>query len=303
MLMFFSRSAIYRLACAEGVSKSWRPHFLVFTGKPEEHSNNLVSFSQAISQSKGFLTMASFFSTPKYSEEEKRKLSREMAERLQKHHIQALVEINYAEKVTLGMERMIEHYGIGPLVPNTIVFGGISREDETMEFSHVIQSAYRRDCNVVIINDKTTPQNLPTQSGDIHVWWDTTSQDNNEFMLVLAHMLQRNPAWRKSKIYLKAIVANEIFRQQKMEEFRLLAIKKRLSLEIEILVSTPEEMLNLVKVFSKDAGLVLLGLRAPEESMENYTSYLQSMPHSTSDFPPTALVLSAANTPIGTVLN
>ena len=304
MLMFFSRFAIYRLACAEGVSKSWRPHFLVFTGKPEEHSNNLVSFSQAISQSKGFLTMASFFPTLKYSEEEKRKLSREMAEGLQKHRIQALVEINYAEKITLGMQRMIEHYGIGPLVPNTIVFGGISREDETFEFSQVIQAAYKRDCNVVIINDKTTPQNLPTLSGgDIHVWWDDATQDNNEFMLVLSHMLQCNPAWRKSKICLKAIVPNEMVKQQKLEYFRQLAAKKRLALEIEILVSVEGEMLNLVKVFSRDAGLVFLSLIAPGDSMENYATYLQSMPHSTSEFPPTALVLSAANTPAGNVLN
>lgn len=304
ILMFFSRFAVYRLAYAEDISKSWRPHFLVFTGKPDEHSNNLVRFSQAISQSKGFLTMASFFSTQKYGEEEKRKLSREMAEGLKKHRIQALVEINYAEEVTVGMRRMIEHYGIGPLVPNTIVLGGFSRDEEALEFALVIKTAYLRECNVVMINDKPLPQNQAVLSGeDIHVWWEDDSQDNNEFMLVLAHMLQRNPSWRKSKICLKAVVPNELLKQQKLKYFQQLAIEKRLPLEIKVLVSKPEEILSLVKFFSKDAGIVFLSLRAPGDSMECYSAYLKSMPHSTSDFPPTALVLSAANTPSGNILS
>lgn len=304
ILMYFSRCAIYRLAYSESISKSWRPHFLVFTGKPEEHSNNLVKFSQAISQSKGFLTMASFFSNQNLKEEEKRKLSREMAEGLQRHQIHALVEINYAEEITVGMRRMIEHYGIGPLVPNTIVLGGISRDEEALEFSRVIQSAYLRECNVVMINDKTLSQNTTVLvGGDIHVWWDESSSDNSEFMLVLAHMLQSNPTWKKSRICLKTIVSTELLKQQKLQEFRQLAKKKRLALEIDVLVSKPEEILDLVKVISKDAGIVLLSLNAPGESLECYTAYLKSMPHSTNDFPPTALVLSAANTPSGHILN
>jgi solute carrier family 12 (potassium/chloride transporter), member 4/6 len=308
MLMYFSRSAIYKLSYADNISKSWRPHFLVFTGKPEETSNNLVSFSQAISQSKGFLTMASFLLNQKYNEEQKRTLCREVTEKLQKDNIEALVQISYAEKVTQGMHRMIEHYGIGPLVPNTIVFGGISKEDETIDFAHVVQTAYQRDCNVVIINDKFNSQNSPQingQSSDIHIWWDDASETNDHLMIILSILLQRNPSWRKSKICLKGVVTTEMLKEEKTKEFKLLAHKKRLSMDIDILVSQPGEFLELVKTFSKDAGMVFLSLRAPgaEESMESYANYLQSMPHSSLDFPPNALILSAQNMPLDHILN
>lgn len=309
MLMYFSRSAIYTLANAGTISKSWRPHFLVFTGKPEETSNNLVSFSQAISQSKGFLTMASILPYQKYNEEQKRALCREITERLQKKNIQALVEISYAAKVTLGMNRMIEHYGLGPLVPNTIVFGGISKEDETIEFAEVVQNAYQRDCNVVIINDKSEAQNGSQPNGqtnDIHIWWDENCQMNNQLMIILALLLQRNPSWRKSKVCVKGVVATEILKQEKIEELKNLALKKRLAFDIDILVSVqPEEYIELIKIFSKDAGMVFLSLRAPhvDESLDAYANYLQGMPHSMPEFPPNALVLSAPNMQFDRVLN
>lgn len=310
ILMFFSRFAIYRLAYATGSSRSWRPHFLVFTEKPDEQSNNLVRFSQAISQSKSFLTMASFLPLPHNSEQERRRLGKMLVQRLQQNNIQAFVQINHADKVTSGMYRMIQNYGLGPLVPNTIVFGGVSREEELIEFTRVVQAAYQRDCNVVILNDKNPAQNLSFVDrplGDIHIWWDENHQANAEFMLVLAYMLQRNPAWQKAQICIKAVVPNEILRQQKVEDFKALGIKKRLHFNIEVLVSPnpEEELLELIKVFSKDAGLIFLSLRPPkfDESLEDYTAYLQMMPHSSTDFPPTALVLSSEHTPSEKILN
>src|SRR6185295_13569724 len=40
IFLLLSRFAIYRLAYSAGSSKSWRPHFLVFTKKPQEHTHS-----------------------------------------------------------------------------------------------------------------------------------------------------------------------------------------------------------------------------------------------------------------------
>ena len=263
ILMFLSRFAIYRLAHAEaGSSRSWRPHFLVFTDKPEGHSNNLLQFSQAISQNKGFLTMASILPEQKVSEKEKRSLEKSIGRKLEEHNIQALVQINYSQKVVSGMHQMIENYGLGPLMPNTIVFGGVSHGDTTEEFAKVIQSAYQKHCNVVIISEDLKEHDKP---GDIHIWWDDATLPNTEFMLILAYMLQRNPMWKKAKICLKAIVSNELIRQEKLAEIKAFAKEKRFYVEPEIYISSgePNEYFTLIQNFSKDAGIVFLSLRSP----------------------------------------
>ncbi len=313
ILMFLSRFAIYRLAHAEaGNARSWRPHFLVFTDKPEKHSNNLIQFSQAISQNKGFLTMAAFLSEPQQSEKEKRTLEKSIGNQLKQHNIQALVQINYAQKVVSGMHQMIENYGIGPLMPNTIVFGGILQGDSTADFAKVIDSAHQKHCNVVIISDKNIFNIKDIQhaksslQGAIHIWWDETSEQNTEFMLVLAYMLQRNPVWKKAKICLKAIVSNEIAREEKLLQMKEFGQRKRFHIEPEVYISLQdaEEHFDLIKKFSHNAGIVFLSLRGlgADESMEEYAEYLQFMSHHSSALPPSALVLSSEHTPVQSIL-
>lgn len=294
ILLFISRFAVYRLAYSEGCSKSWRPHFLVFTKRPEEHSHSLVKFSQSISQSKSFLTMASFLAEPISSEIDKRSLSLDIKRALQEKNIDALVQLNHSTNISEGMKQVIEHYGIGPLVPNTIVFGGV--QENSTEFASVLQSAYQKQYNLVILND-TNPA-----SGDIHVWWDSERQQNGDFMLLLAYMLQCNPAWNKAKICLNAIVPSELQRQSKMEEFRQLGIKRRLPFHVQVYVSAhPEQELPaMIATLSKEAAIVFTGFRPPlaDEPMDNYARYLKTIFQAADAFPPTALVLSSDHTPL-----
>lgn len=320
ILLFLSRFAIYRLAYAEtGSSRSWRPHFLVFTDKPEQHSTNLIQFSQAISQNKGFLTMAAILpSTSETSlepqgEAEKRNLEKTLVKQLEKHKIQALVQINYADKVAHGMHQMIENYGIGPLMPNTVVFGGIPQGDSATDFAKVVKSAYEKHCNVVIISDKTifTTEDegtiLPTLQGDIHIWWDDFSEQNTVLMHVLAYMLQRNPAWKKTKIFLKGTVSSELERAEKLRQFSDFATRKRLHLQTDVYIAEQysEEYFDVIKTFSKNAGIVFLSLRCPgaHESIEHYASYLQNISQRSVGMPPSALVLSSEHTPSQDILN
>lgn len=308
MLVFFSRFVIYQLAYSESMAKSWRPHFLVFTKRKEGYSNKVLQFSQAISQSKGFLTMASCLQESLGSENEKIDLKKTIAQDLQKQNIQALVHILHGEKITSGMNQMIKNYGLGPLAPNTIVFGGVP-EDEAHDFAKVVIDAYQKHCNIVILNEtksQETPVIEKTTLGDIHVWWDETHQNNSELMLILTYMLQSNPQWKKTRICLKSITSSEISRKDELAKFQALGATKRLSLNPEILVSQnmEEDYANLIKEFSKEAEIIFLSLRAPrqEESIENYSMYLQSLTKITEQLPPTALVLSSEHTPLENIL-
>lgn len=302
ILLFFSRSAIYQLAYDNSPSKSWRPHFLVFTDTGDSHSTTLMKFAQGISQSKGFLTTASFVARGTVSTIKRKELSQALSNRFKEEKIQTLVQIKEAESVAVGMHEMIEHYGLGPLVPNTIVFGGIKKEDESIEFVKVLALAHRRHKNIVILNKS---EKLETSKRHLHIWWDDCSQSNSDLMLVLGYMLQLDPSRKCSRLCIKAVVTNEIDRKKKLDALQQISLEKRLLMDIEIFVADQaDNQCDLVKEFSKDADMIFFGLKPPSkerDKLEEYTAYLHGLSASFEGLP-LAFILASEFTPLENVL-
>lgn len=303
LFIYFSRLAIYRLAASEFISKSWRPHFLVFTKDTDDGS--LLQFSQAISQDKGFITMASFATTPFKSEAEKIDLQKSIMNKLNEQNIHAIVKVCFAEKPYLMMNQLIETYGLGPLRPNTIICG-VHKNENIEELSHVIAKAHQELCNIVILNGQKETMEPINISGNIHVWWDAANRANGEFMLVLAYMMNRNYYLKKSKICLHVIVSCELERKKALDEFTELARTKRLPLKIEILVSAnpQEDYLKYITSFSSEASFVFLSLDPPskEKAPHDYATYLKSMVSFSQKHPSMVLVQGSISTPTQNIL-
>lgn len=313
LYLFLSRFAILRLSYAEGgASRSWRPHFLVFTDKIEQHSNNLLRFSQAISRNKSFLTMASIVPAGQMQDTEKRKMEKVLSKRLEKLNIQALVQINFSDTIFSGMHQMIEHYGIGPLMPNTVVFGKVGQNEQAAEFAKVMATAHQKQCNIVIVNDThvfSLPERgyfAPQVAGDIHIWWDDQNIKNSEFMLVLAYMLQRNPSWKRSKICIKGRAQGSFECQAKALGFYEFSQKRRLNLEIQMheVENGEEDDFACIEKHSETAAMLFLSLKEFQDFSDHdaYARYLQSLSLRAKRFPPSAFVLCAQHTPLDTIL-
>lgn len=303
ILLFLSRFAVYRLALSESISKSWRPHFLVFA---KENEGSLLQFSQAVNQGKGFVTMASFVTTPMNTEVEKKEVQNRLIKKLKTQKIQALVEVSYSNKIYLSMNQMIESYGLGPLKPNTIICG-IHKNDDLENLACVIFKAYQKQCNMMILNSKNDGLESQFVSGDLHLWWHPAHKENGDLMLVIAYMLTCNSLWKNAKICLKVLVDTEFRRQHAFEQFQELARIRRLPLDIDVLVATDpaQDYLKYVSSFSKNASIVFLSLAPPSEgeSIEEYNAYLKSMINFSQEFPSVALVLSSESTPFKDILS
>lgn len=306
ILMFFSRLALYRLEWQEEPSsRSWRPNFLVFTGKPLEVSNDLLTFASAITQTKGFLTVASVVPKEHNTKEKMVEMKKSVKAMLKKRGIEALVCLNEASHFLTGMKRVISHYGLGPLTPDTVVCGGISQEN-ILSYLEIVRLTHDLGRNVVVINDepqKCNPVKASSEkiNGQIHVWWDESSPRNTELMLVLAYMLRKKSLWGKSNISLLGIADDEQTREMKQEKFNEFISRNRLNINIRIFVSSTKdsaEKLKLVEHFSSDASMIFLSLRPlhPDETLEEYEKYFRTLPHKSSAFPPVALVMCAEQT-------
>lgn len=305
ILMFFSRFALYRLEWQEPTSRSWRPNFLVFTGKPLEVSNDLLNFASAITQTKGFLTVASVFPRDQNTKEQMLKMKENVKAMLKKRQIEALVCLNEASHFLTGMKRVISHYGLGPLTPDTIVCGGISQEN-ILSYLEIIKLSHELGRNVVVINDEpqkyaSTKISSEKIGGQIHIWWDEASPRNTELMLVLAYMLRKKSFRGKSNISLLGIAADEQIREKKQEEFNEFISRNRLNINVRIFVSSataPHDKLKLVEHFSSQAAMIFLSLRPPhvDETLEDYEKHFRTLPHKSAAFPPVALVMCAKQT-------
>ncbi|HEY2809880.1 MAG TPA: amino acid permease [Rhabdochlamydiaceae bacterium] len=301
LFLFLSRSAIYRLAYNNNPSKSWRPHFLVFTDSADEHSVLLVKFAQGISQSKGFLTTASFV-TPTTT-----LMSKEIEESLsnwfKKEKIHALVQVKETTTVTAGMQSMIENYGLGPLTPNTVIFGGIKKDNESIDFVKMLGVAYTQHKNIIILNrakNDFAPAN-------IHIWWDNSSQSNSELMLILGYMLQLDQSKKHMQFCIKATAENEMDRKKKWEELQRFSIEKRVPIDIQIF-DAPEALdtqCHLIKKFSKKANIIFLGLKPPPKAIDQIEDYLNYLKELTLSYEgvPIAFVLSSESNCLKNILD
>lgn len=303
ILLYFSQFIMYRLAYGSSSSKSWRPHFLAFTECTEERSVPLLKFSEAISQGKGFLTMVSFIAPGSLSFQKQKELQKDLAIRFQTHKIKSFVKVNEAPTLTVGMKHMMEYYGLGPLVPNTILLGGIKIKDDGAEFIEVTQFAYERHYNVVIMN----PSNHAIKAKNIHLWWDNSNPDNSNLMLVLAYMFQCNPEYKNKRIFVKAIVNYELEKKGKLEELEKMSIEKRLPIDVEVFVGSSEvqSRVNLIKEFSKDAEIVLMGLDTPPKQgqpVDRYIEYLNILSRAAEQLPSLVYVGSSETAPLEVVL-
>lgn len=306
ILLYFSRSFIYRITRGNSAAKSWRPHFLVFTKFSEAHSLPLIEFSEAISQSKGFLTIASFVPIGMLTLQKQKEMQNKMKALFKNFNIQSFVKVHESNTVIDGMRQMVNFYGLGPLTPNTILFGGIKKEDESVEFIEVMQAALARHCNIVIMNDNNTTIKF-NKNRNIHLWWDDYNPANSELMLVFAFMLQRKQKRKNERIFVKAIVADEAQKKMKQEQFQKLSIEKRLPIEVEIYISSLDiqSRLNLINEVSMTAEIVMMSLKPPptqEDSNKDYIAYLRLLSQNMEALPSLVLTLSSEHTPLDVIL-
>ena len=85
---------------------------------------------------------------------------------------------------------LINTYGFGPMVPNTILVGASREESRFADYAQLIMQAGRRRRNLVIALEGSgiQPREGP---GRIDVWWRGRGQ-NAGFMLALAHLIGKS---------------------------------------------------------------------------------------------------------------
>ncbi|OVE82399.1 hypothetical protein BVY04_01075 [bacterium M21] len=290
VLMLAARNAVYNLANSPRDERSWQPNLMVLSGAPTSRWY-LIQLANALSQQKGFLTVAAIVGKDT-KPERMVDLEKTIRDYLEKQEVASLVRVHSGETVLSGAQDLIRTYGFGPLVPNTIMVGETEDAKNFIEYSELILFLCRTKRNLIVVREgKAQPTFNPTPRIDI--WWRGWT-NYAAFKLAIVFLITKSPEWARARVVLKNIVKSEDQKDEliRMQEF---INDTRLEADAEVIVNSGGNIYDTIRKSSEGANLVFMGLRPPaeEETAEEYSKYYEDMLEHTHGMPPVIQTLNA----------
>jgi len=246
--------------------KSWRPHLLVLSGAPNKRWH-LVDFADALTQGKGMFTISSVLPRDKVSQKRMQDMEDNVRNFLQNRKIDALVRIVVADDFFSGAKDLITAYGIGPLIPNTVLLGDTKLKEHEKPYAQLIKHFYESKRNVIIVKEDEEIDfgNMKR----INIWWGGL-QNNGSLMIITAYLLKYSFQWRNAEIVIKMVVKSEEAKTESETNLKRILEDIRVPFGHEIQVIDKNQTFWDVINQKSSADLTLMGMAAPAENFHEY---------------------------------
>jgi len=288
-LMSLARAVLLRLRHLPVAPQNWRPNILVFAGDIDRRVH-LVRLAAWLNQDRGLLTVSKVIVGTRAQFADQIEVERRrMDERLSAEGIVAFSEVEIVSAVEEGVIAIAQANGIAGISSNTIMFGWSDKEDRLVTQLRIMREVSLIGKSTIIC--RVLPDSWKAQPRRIDVWWGGL-QNNGDMMLLLAYLVSLNAEWRGAEICIRSIATSEMMQDHTERTLRRMLEENRITARIEITPWDPEANVQaLIQEQSKDADLVFLGLREPEEGDE--TAYAQRLARLVGDLPTVVLVRNA----------
>lgn len=298
--MALVRTGIFQMETSAD-TRNWRPHLLVLSGAPTRRWN-LIALAAALTHNRGLITVSSVLPRGARDTAGRTKMEDTIHEYLDRRGVRALVRLISAADPFDGGERLVEAYGLGPLVPNTVLLGDSKEPDKRDRYCEMISHFHAARRNVVILRD----DGLLRESGEhafgrrerIDVWWGGL-QSNGGLMMILAYLLRTSSEWRGAEVHVKLVVPHAAAAESARSNLQDMVGELRVGAEAHVLVADGRPFPEVLRSSSADADLVFLGMAEPGEDFTRYYGEMQAL---ATGLPTTAFVLAAQDIQFSEVL-
>ncbi|HEY9770502.1 MAG TPA: amino acid permease [Coleofasciculaceae cyanobacterium] len=276
--------------------KNWRPHILVLSGAPQKRWS-LIELADGFSHNRSLMTVSSVLPSGSRDLKQQLNLEKTIRDYLQKRGVKALVRVVTADDPFEGAVRLVETYGLGPLVPNTVVMGDSEQPEHREGFCNAIAEIHNSKRNLVVFHE-----NQQQKFGfrrQIDVWWGGGIQANGSLMLLLAYLLRTDINWRNAKIYLKLVVPNQAAADAAKDNLNRFSQNLRIDVIPQVIVAEGRSFDEILQQSSGNSDLVFLGMAAPSNGFIEYYEKLQQR---VANLPSTIFILAAPEFAFGEVL-
>jgi amino acid transporter len=277
-------------------AKNWRPHLLVLSGAPQKRWS-LIELADGFSHNRSLMTVSSVLPSGSRDLAQQQKLEKTLRDYLHKRGVKALVRVVTASDPFEGALRLLETYGLGPLVPNTILLGDSEEPSRRKQFCNAIAEIHSSKRNVVIFREN--PKYGFGFRRRIDVWW-SGMQANGSLMLLLAYLLRTDIGWRNARIYLKLVVPDETAAAAARVNLQNFVQGLRIDVISQVLVAEDRSFDEILYQSSHNADLVFLGMATPGK---NYVEYYERLQNLVASLPSTIFVLAAPDFAFGQILS
>ncbi len=266
--------------------KNWRPHILVLSGAPTSRWH-LIDLARSLTHNRGLMTVSSVVPSDTFDPQRQQKMESTIREYLARRAVQSLVRVSSAPDPFIGAEHLVDTYGMGPLVPNTVILGDSQRPEHLEQYCAMIRHFHEHRRNVVIVRDDEDAGYGEREIVD--VWWGGL-KGNGSLMAVLAYLLQASLAWRDVRVRLRMVVPNEEAAREARPNLEGIVEGMRTGSEPDVIVAQGRDLHTIMRQESADADAVLMGLKEPDEG---FAGYFRDLHERTTGLPTTLYVLAA----------
>ncbi|MCA9177765.1 MAG: amino acid permease [Planctomycetales bacterium] len=270
-----ARRALLRLEEEVYHPKNWRPIVMALSGTGWTRPH-IPIYGHWMTSGHGILTLAQVVTGDLEEFAERRERLEQMLRHfISKEQLHAFPAVACAETLTEGIESLIQCHGIGGLRPNTVLMGWPNDPKRAVSFGSNIRLIARMGRSVLAARfleyreekdeDHGLADHWLVPRGTIDVWW--RGMKNGELMLLLAHLIHRNPEWRDNPVRVLRIVEKEQARAEVEKHFVELSASARIQFMTKVVVSdrpAPE----VIQGASRNASLVILGFQTPDAGEE-----------------------------------
>ncbi len=285
--MSITRAGLLRLTGTPD-PKNWRPHLLVLSGAPTRRWY-LIDLATSWTHNQALMTVATVATDPTIPPERLKGLEENISEYLAKQGVQALVRTVAANTAFEGARSLISSYGLGALVPNTLVLGDTLSPGHLKPYCDMIQHFHRQKRNVVIVKP-----NEEEQFGErkrIDVWWGGL-KGNGGLMKILAYLLQTSVDWGDAEVRIKIVVPNEAAAEGVASNLTPLVDRLRTGATLDVILSKDRPFDEILRTSSADADIVFMGMADPA-GVKDYSVYYEQLRSRTDGMPSAVFVLAA----------
>jgi amino acid transporter len=291
--MAVTRAGLLRLR-GEADPRNWRPHLLVLSGAPTRRWH-LIELANAISHSRGIITVSTVLPADSLSAGRVHSMETNIRDYLSKRGVEALVRVISAPDAFTGAERLVDAYGLGALVPNTVLLGHSQNPDHRDRFCSMVRHFHRHQRNVVIVRDVDGGFRRRQR---IDIWWGGL-QGNGALMLILGYLLRTGLTWKNADVRLKMVVPTPEAAEEALPNLERVLELTRTGAVPEVLVSDGRPFWETLLESSAGADLVFMGMAAPDAE---FREYYDTLLERTRGLPSTVFVLAAEEIAFSEVL-
>ena len=298
--MALLRAGIYHLDGATEDTRNWRPHMLVLSGAPTKRWS-LIELADALTHNRGIITVASVLPSGAREQNQRDRLERNIRDYLQRQGIRALVRTVTASDPFTGARQLVETYGIGPLVPNTVLLGDSDELERRDLYCQTVAGIHRAKRNIAILRENRARGFGRRRR--IDVWWGGSMQANGGLMLILSYLLRTDLEWQNASVYLKLVVTDPGGAQAAKINLKRMVKKTRIGNAFcQVLVANGRSFDRILHQSSWGADLVILGMAPPGDNLDEFVESYGQLQTLTQDLPTTLFVLAAPDFAFSEVL-